>query len=205
MPRRCRDFIRCRHTLPQDSFRPEQRSSAASSLDSAALPRFGEVNSLCEEPTFLRSRVRESTPPASASSPSPIHLARKQHVLAVLLRVRRTLRPSKVRLASRYSGKLICSIPNQFMARGVPGWFLIPLGVICHTHFACTMRLRQALPKTAFLILLPFLHSPAGRHRSSSSLTEQSELRPHRMSVVRVVHVILTWHHPLPVFPDQQT
>ena len=25
------------------------------------------------------------------------------------------------------------------------------------------------------------------------------------MSVVRVVHVILTWHHPLPVFPDQQT
>src|SRR5437868_781066 len=41
---------------------------------------------------------------------------------------------------------------------GVPGWFLIPVGVVCHSHFACTMQLRQAFPKTAFLILLPFLH-----------------------------------------------
>jgi hypothetical protein len=42
---------------------------------------------------------------------------------------------------------------------------LIPLGVICHSHFACTMQLRQALPKTAFLIFLPFLHSPAAAAR----------------------------------------
>jgi hypothetical protein len=35
---------------------------------------------------------------------------------------------------------------KSFMARGVPGWFLIPLGVICHAHIACNMHLRQALP-----------------------------------------------------------
>jgi hypothetical protein len=84
----------------------------------------------------------------------------------VLLRIPRTRPPSKVRLASRFSGKSFVS--NQFEARGVPGWFLIPLGVICHSHFACTMQLRQAVPKTAFLILLPFLHSPAAQRARSS-------------------------------------
>ena len=70
---------------------------------------------------------------------------------------------------------------QSFMARGVPGWFLIPLGVICHTHIACNMRLRQRF-QTAFLILLPFLHSPASKV-SIARRRLQSELRPHRMSV----------------------
>jgi hypothetical protein len=77
-------------------------------------------------------------------------LIRKQHVHAVLPRLRRTRRPSKVCLASRHSGKSICLIPNQFMARGVPGWFLMPLRVICHTHFACTIQLWKALLKAGF-------------------------------------------------------
>jgi hypothetical protein len=38
-----------------------------------------------------------------------------------------------------------------------------PARVICHSHFACTMQLRQAPPKTAFLILLTFLDSPAAQ------------------------------------------
>jgi len=47
---------------------------------------------------------------------------------------------------------------------------LIPLRVICHSHFACTMQLPQAFPKPAFLLLLPFLHSPAAQRPLRSPL-----------------------------------
>jgi hypothetical protein len=114
----------------------------------------GEVNSLCEEPSSLCSRGRDSTPPASTNSLSPIRLLRRQHLDAVLPRVRRTRRRSNVRLASRDYGNRFVRFPTKFLARGVPGGLLIPLGVICHTRVAWSMW--QKLPNGVFLYCCRF-------------------------------------------------
>src|SRR5712692_8617582 len=63
-------------------------------IDSAALRRFGHVNSLYEEPFFSCRQGGGSPPPAETGSPSPIRAVSEQHLHAVLSLVRRTGRRS---------------------------------------------------------------------------------------------------------------
>src|SRR2546430_7918319 len=83
------------------------------------------VNSLYEEPFFSCRQGGGSPPPAATGSPSPIRAVSEQHLHAVLSLVRRTGRRSSVPLASRPSGNRFSRFPTN-MARGVPGWLVVP-------------------------------------------------------------------------------
>ena len=122
-------------------------------IDSAALRRFGHVNSLYEEPFFSCRQGGGSPPPAETGSPSPIRAVSEQHLHAVLSLVRRTGRRSSVPLASRPSW----SIPNQCWPEAFPDGLLSrwsSLSHSCHPKLCICGKLFQ------ILILLPFLHSP---------------------------------------------
>ena len=69
-------------------------------IDSAALRRFGHVNSLYVEPFFSCRQGGGSPPPAATGSPSPIRAVGEQFMSLV----RPTGRRSSVPLASRPSG-----------------------------------------------------------------------------------------------------
>ena len=82
-------------------------------IDSAALRRFGHINSLYEEPSFSCRQGGGSPPPAATGSPSPIRAVSEQHLHAVLLLVRRTGRRLSVPLASRPSRKRFGRFPTN--------------------------------------------------------------------------------------------
>jgi hypothetical protein len=107
----------------------------------------GTVNSLCEEPFFSCRQGRGSPPPAAKGAPSPIRAVSEQHLRAVLSLVRRTGRRSSVLLSSRPSA--IDLVDSQTMlARGVPGWFVVPLEQSVTLMSPETMHMRQALPNS---------------------------------------------------------
>ena len=127
--------------------------SACANRRRCLIARFGEVNSLCKVPSFLCSRVRESTLPISTSSLSPIRLVRKQHIHAVLLRVRRTRRLSNVRLASRRSGNRFDRFPIIYGPRRSRMVF-----DLAGSNLSQPYRLQYAFAAALPIILLPFLH-----------------------------------------------
>jgi hypothetical protein len=92
------------------------------------------VNSLYEEPFFSCRQGGGSRPPAATGSPSPTRAVSKQHLHAVLSPIRRTgRRSSVVPLALRPSGNRFGQFPTN-VARGVPGWLVVPRGPVCHLH-----------------------------------------------------------------------
>jgi hypothetical protein len=102
-------------------------------IDSAALRRFGHVNSLYEELFFSCRQGGGSPPPAATGSPSPIRAVSEQHLHAVLSPVRRTGRRSSVPLASRPSGNRFGRFPNNAGPEAFPDG-CCPAGAVCHTH-----------------------------------------------------------------------
>jgi hypothetical protein len=95
-------------------------------------PRIGEVNSLCEEPSFSCRQGGGSPPPAARGSPSSIRAVSEQHLHAVLSLVRRTGRRSSVPLASRPSSNRFGRFPTN-AGRGVSRMVCCPAGTVCHT------------------------------------------------------------------------
>src|SRR5260221_6276729 len=122
-------------------------------IDSAALRRFGHVNSLYEEPFFSCRQGGGSPPPAATGSPSPIRAVSEQHLHAVLSLVRRTGRRSSVPLASRPSW----AIPNQCWPEAFTDGLLSRWSGLSHS---CHLKLCIFGKLFQILILLPFLHSP---------------------------------------------
>jgi hypothetical protein len=105
------------------------------------------VNSLYEEPFFSCRQGGGSPPPAATGSPSPIRAVSEQHLHAVLSLVRRTGRRSSVPLASRPSGNRFSRFPTN-MARGVPGWLVVPREQSVTLMSPEAMHMRQPLPNS---------------------------------------------------------
>ena len=109
-------------------------------IDSAALRRFGYVNSPYEEPFFSCRQGRGIPPPAATGSLSSIHAVSEQHLDAAFSLVRRTGPRSSVPLATRPSPNRFWSLPNQCWPEAFPGLFCCPawssLSHSCHRNYA---------------------------------------------------------------------
>ena len=114
------------------------------------------VNSLYEEPFFSCRQGGGSPPQAATGTPSPTRAVSEQHLHSVLSLVRRTGRRSSVPLSSWPSGNRFGQFPTN-VARGVPGWLVVPRGISlshsCHLKLCTCGKLFQ-------IFILPFLHSP---------------------------------------------
>jgi len=140
--------IPARSVLPptRDMRRPRQHFRLVPTTD--IIGALDTVNSLYEEPFFSCRQGGGSPPPAATATPSPTRAVSKQHLHAVLSRVRRTGRRSSVPLASRPSGNRFGQFPTN-VARGVPGWLCCPAREQFVTLMSPeAMHMRQALPNS---------------------------------------------------------